>query len=112
MMKCILHFVFLLDFGDNEIEALCDHFREVLSSANVVVQNIPDQWTFLKAQLYQEVKFESLTWMEVNRWHRHACPDGLSLFDLLLSIPASAAECERGFSTMKQVKIQTVILCI
>ena len=74
--------------------------------------NIPDQWTFLKAQLYQEVKFESRTWMEVNRWHRHACPDVLSLFDLILSIPASTAECERGFSTMKQVKIQTVILSI
>ncbi|XP_054603415.2 RNA-directed DNA polymerase from mobile element jockey [Nothobranchius furzeri] len=35
---------------------------------------------------------------------RHRCPDVLYLFDALLTIPASTADCERGFSVMKQVK--------
>ncbi|XP_070404011.1 uncharacterized protein [Nothobranchius furzeri] len=34
----------------------------------------------------------------------HRCPDVLYLFDALLTIPASTADCERGFSVMKQVK--------
>ena len=35
---------------------------------------------------------------------RHECPDVLDLFDALLTIPTSTADCERGFSVMKQVK--------
>ncbi|XP_070404148.1 uncharacterized protein [Nothobranchius furzeri] len=35
---------------------------------------------------------------------RHRCPDVLYLFDALLTIPASTADGERGFSVMKQVK--------
>lgn len=44
------------------------------------------------------------TWPAVNRMLRHRCPDILDLFDALLTIPASTADCERGFSVLKQVK--------
>lgn len=44
------------------------------------------------------------TWPTVNRMLRHQCPDVLDLFDALLTIPATTADCERGFSVMKQMK--------
>lgn len=34
----------------------------------------------------------------------HQCPDVLTLMDLILSIPASTSDCERGFNVMKLVK--------
>lgn len=40
----------------------------------------------------------------MNRMLRHRCPDVLDLVDALLTIPATTADCERGFSVMKQVK--------
>uniref|UniRef100_A0A1A8KL82 Si:dkeyp-19e1.4 n=1 Tax=Nothobranchius kuhntae TaxID=321403 RepID=A0A1A8KL82_NOTKU len=95
------------DFGDEEINKLTSHFRPLLLSAGVDVDLIPDQWTILKAELYtagfSQGTFEK-TWPTVNRMLRHRCPDVLYLFDALLTIPASTADCERGFSVMKQVK--------
>ena len=44
------------------------------------------------------------TWPTVNRMLRHWCPDVLDLFFALLAIPATTADCERGFSVMNQVK--------
>lgn len=97
----------LPDFGDREVEALCHHFKEVLNSAGVCEEKIPDQWTILKSKLYQEGNLRNLSWSEVNRLHKDLCPDVLHLMDLVLSIPASTAACERGFSAMKQVKTCT-----
>ena len=58
----------------------------------------------MKARIYaEEERVEKLSWSEVNRRHKGPCPDVLSLMDLILTIPASSADCERGFSTMKQV---------
>ncbi|KAK5851448.1 hypothetical protein PBY51_002242 [Eleginops maclovinus] len=72
----------------------------------------------LKTRLYDTG--ESLhmkTWPEINRFLRHQCPDILSLVDLILTLPASTADCERGFSQMKLVKsdwrsrLSTTSLC-
>ncbi|RXN11469.1 zinc finger protein 862-like [Labeo rohita] len=93
------------DFGDAELETLVDHFKPVLESSGVMVERIPDQWTALKSLMYQEPKsLPKMSWIAVNRRFQHSCPDLLALFDLVLSLPPSTAECERGFSTMKQVK--------
>ncbi len=93
--------LFISDFGDAEIECLVDHFSPVLSSPEV----IQDQWTMLKAKLYLEPQqLKTLTWVNINRLHGTTCPDILKLMDLVLTIPASTAECERGFNVMKQVK--------
>ncbi|CAL9685344.1 unnamed protein product [Knipowitschia caucasica] len=95
------------DFGDEEINKLISHFRPLLLSAGVDVDLIPDQWTILKAELYTAGFSQGTiekTWPTVNRMLRHRCPDILDLFDALLTIPASTADCERGFSVMKQVK--------
>ncbi|XP_045921378.1 zinc finger protein 862-like [Micropterus dolomieu] len=93
------------DFGDSELETLVDHFKPVLEASGIHVERIPDQWKVLKVLIYQEPQsLEKISWFHVNRIHQHSCPDLLALVDLVLSFPASTAECERGFSTMKQVK--------
>lgn len=101
------------DFGDRDVDTLCQHFGPVLNSAGVCVDNIPDQWTILKAKIYAEQEnVQKMSWSEVNRKHKEHCSDVLHLVDLVLSIPASTADCERGFNTMKQVKTHTTILIL
>lgn len=97
----------LLDFGDTEVETLVNHFRPVLETSGIHAENVMDQWTVLKSLMYQEPQFLShphLSWATVNRTHQHSCPDLLAVIDLVLSLPASTADCERGFSTMNMVK--------
>lgn len=82
-----------------------DHFKPVLETSGIHVERIPDQWTVLKVLMYQEPQsLQKMSSFRVNRSHQHSCPDLLALVNLLLSFPASTAECERGFNTMKQVK--------
>lgn len=84
-----------------------DHFKPVLETSGIHAERIPDQWTVLKALVYQEAQsLQKMSWLRVNKSHlyQHSCPDLLALVDLVLSFPASTAECERGFSIMKQVK--------
>lgn len=44
------------------------------------------------------------TWDEINSSFKEKHPNILSLIDLILSLPASSAICEQGFSVMKHVK--------
>ncbi|KAK0134949.1 Zinc finger protein 862 [Merluccius polli] len=95
----------LEDFGETEVDALCAHFQPVLNSSDVCVELIPDQRLILKTKIYAEQEnLQNLSWSEVNRKHGELCPDVLDLMDLVMSIPVSTADCERGFNTMKQVK--------
>ena len=96
-----------LDFGDTEVETLVDHFRPVLETNGIHAEKVMDQWTVLKSLMYQEPQFLShphVSWATVNRRHQHCCPDLLAVIYLVLSLPASTADCDRGFSTMKMVK--------
>ena len=45
-----------------------------------------------------------LTWEKINQHYATDCPNILQLVDLILSIPATSAENERGFSVMKLTK--------
>ncbi|XP_030213625.1 zinc finger protein 862-like [Gadus morhua] len=95
------------DFGDDDVDQVISHFRPLLLTAGVDIDLIPDQWTILKTQLYTAGFSQGTiekTWPAVNRMLHHECPDVLHLFDALLTIPTSTADCERGFSVMKQVK--------
>ena len=42
-------------------------------------------------------------WVDVFRTAQDTCPNVLQLVDLLLSLPASSADCERGFSLTKVI---------
>ena len=45
-----------------------------------------------------------LTWELVNKSYGDRFPNILFAFDLILTLPAHSADCERGFSHMKPVK--------
>lgn len=93
------------EFGESEVEVLTHHFQDVLTSSGVAVDQIPDQWTMLKTRLYETGESRLMkTWPEINRSLKHQCPDILSLVDLVLALPASTADCERGFNQMKLEK--------
>ncbi|KAK5866640.1 hypothetical protein PBY51_020815 [Eleginops maclovinus] len=75
------------EFGESKVEVLTVHFKDVLTSSGVAVDQIQDQWTMLKTRLYDTG--ESLhmkTWPEINRFLRHQCPDILSLVDIILTL--------------------------
>jgi len=84
------------------VDRLTSHFKAILISSRVDVDLITDQWTIIKSCLYKEP--QKITWTEVNRMLRETCPDFLDLVDLVLCMPASTADCERGFNVMKMVK--------
>ena len=44
------------------------------------------------------------TWSQVNRRFQDEYPHVLNFFDLILTIPATSAACERGFTHMKLIK--------
>ena len=50
---------------------------------------------------YRFPDISSITWKQVNDDLRDKCPSVLTLIDVVLSLPASSAEAERGFSLMK-----------
>ena len=45
-----------------------------------------------------------ITWPEINKKYKSVCSNALDVIDLILALPASSAECERGFSLMKLIK--------
>ena len=93
-----LCYVVLSDFGDAEVEELLKHFVPQLVSSVLDVDKIPDKWTSLKNQVYQEDRMSTTDWAEVNRRAGHLYPDVLAPIDLLLSIPSSTAVCEASAS--------------
>ena len=48
--------------------------------------------------------FRKQTWSTINEPYTDQCPDILHLTDLILTLPADSADCERGFSQSKLVK--------
>ena len=48
-------------------------------------------------------KIPELTWKHVNEVGQD-CPNLLAIMDLVLSLPATSAICEQGFSNMKNIK--------
>ena len=51
-------------------------------------------------------KVETLTWVQVNRQFKTEYVSILSLFDLILSIPATSVACERGFYTYEAGEVR------
>ena len=45
-----------------------------------------------------------MNWVQINAKYQASHPNVLNVIDLALSLPASSAECERGFSAMKLIK--------
>lgn len=94
------------DFGDEAVDCLASHFKPCLKT--VEQGHLNEEWTTLKSEIYSSKTWEqdlkALSWLEVNRLYGEKCKNILSLIDLILTLPVSTAECERGFSWLKRTK--------
>lgn len=97
-------------FGNDNIVVLLHHFKANLKHADIDVDCIPPEWTMLKRVLYKRHPddIQSMSWAAINRQYRtDIAPNFLRLIDLILTIPATSAEAERGFSALKLLKTDT-----
>nr|XP_006813033.1 PREDICTED: zinc finger protein 862-like [Saccoglossus kowalevskii] len=96
------------DFGATSIEVLSQQFGPaLLQHANGLTStdDLQPEWIRFKHLLYARfVDLSEVTWAQVNSALVDKCPNILALIDLVLSMPASSFEAERGFSLMKIIK--------
>ena len=91
-------------FGDDWMNTLLDQFGSYLDDKD---DQIKAEWPMLKTAVLEAFLVSSdTTWLQVNRRFRNEYPHVLNFFDLILTIPATSAACERGFTHMKLVKSQ------
>ncbi|XP_068952228.1 sperm flagellar protein 2 [Petaurus breviceps papuanus] len=95
------------EFGEKEISILTKHYEPVLKGANVKIDEVETEWSMMKLEIYNRFQnIRKLTWDFVNSIYSIKYPNILTLVDLVLTLPASSAEAERGFSQMKLTKSQ------
>ncbi|XP_060047846.1 sperm flagellar protein 2 [Erinaceus europaeus] len=95
------------EFGEKEVSILTAHYGSVLQAAKVKIDEVDTEWNMLKLEIYARFQnIRKLTWDFVNSVYLHKYPNILTLVDLVLTLPASSAEAERGFSQMKCTKSQ------
>ncbi|XP_043831005.1 sperm flagellar protein 2 [Dromiciops gliroides] len=95
------------EFGEKEISILTKHYEPVLEGANVKIDEVDTEWSMMKLEIYNRFQnIRKLTWDFVNSIYSIKYPNILTLVDLVLTLPASSAEAERGFSQMKLTKSQ------
>nr|XP_045249549.1 uncharacterized protein LOC123566799 [Macaca fascicularis] len=93
------------EFGEKEVSILTAHYEPVLEAANVKLSEMDAEWSMLKLEIYARFpNIRKLTWDFVNSIYLHKYPNILTLVDLVLTLPASSAEAERGFSQVKWTK--------
>ncbi|XP_066844386.1 sperm flagellar protein 2 isoform X3 [Anser cygnoides] len=90
------------EFGEKEVSVLTKHYEVILEAASVKINEVETEWSMLKLELYNRFQnIQTLTWDLVNSDYSKKYPNILTLVDLILTLPASSAETERGFSQMK-----------
>ena len=98
-------------FRTSHALVLAKHFKPVVQS-RLEVGKLNDEWTSLKADVYSgrdwEKTLSTLDWSEINRLYS-SYSNLLSLMDLVLTLPVSTAECERGFSWLKRTKTDVLL---
>ncbi|XP_063964486.1 zinc finger protein 862-like [Lytechinus pictus] len=99
----------LQDYGNEEVKTLAGHFRRGLAAAGVDTTKVGVEWELLKARLNSKsdlnnFKKNSLPWSSIIPTVKEELPNICAILDLVLTIPASSAEAERGFSRLKNLK--------
>ena len=97
------------DFGQDEIQVLVHHFHRFLQENQLDEHQTVSEWEILKVNIYAKdwnSRLANITWKEINRRYDHQLPNLLPLVDLILSLPSTSADCERGFSAMKHIKTE------
>lgn len=59
---------------------------------------------YLGKEIVWRKRLSETSWPQLNRRFGETCPNFLHMIDLIYTLPASTAECERGFSVMKTTK--------
>ena len=93
------------DFGMAEVQLLVDTLDPVLN-IHIKPEMIEVEWVELKTLVFKTFPHDlaSASWVDINKRWGQRCPNILALVDYILTLPASSAICERGFSKMKQIK--------
>lgn len=52
ILICPIFLFFVLDYGDGDIGLICEHYKTVLTSAGVCVDEILTEWTLLKREIF------------------------------------------------------------
>ncbi|XP_059930487.1 zinc finger protein 862-like [Gadus macrocephalus] len=98
----------LLTFGDGDVADLVRHFREPLERSGCDLAAVQDEWQGLKILVSQSFKDKSYSglWetMLTKEPYREDYKNILELVQLMLALPISAAQCERGFSAQNRIK--------
>lgn len=93
----------LATYGNNEVHSLVDYFHHFLSDDEK--QRIIEQWPILSARLARQKIHKTLdVFSNLLMSPPDDVKDCLVLIDLLVTLSLSTAKCERGFSTMNQLK--------
>ncbi|KAG7173431.1 Zinc finger protein 862-like 12 [Homarus americanus] len=94
------------NFGDSAVQALAQALEKTLMEAEVNPTLAEDEWTVLKSYNYKSKTslVSRLSWQQINQSYGERCASFLHLVDLQLSIPASSADIECGFSQVKLIK--------
>ncbi|XP_071486689.1 zinc finger protein 862-like [Diadema antillarum] len=88
-------------FGDEAVRTLGEHFKSSLEGAGVNRGKLAVEWDLLKARIHSK---KGQDWSSIIPALRDQLPNICCLLDLMLSVPASSADAERGFSRLNLVK--------
>ena len=89
-------------YGDDMIKEIVEHFKNYFEDKDQILA----EWPLLRNGVFEafQNEFGNLSWQKVHRRFGNEYPHVLSIFDLVLSIPATSTACERGFTHMKLIK--------
>ena len=89
-------------YGDDMIKEIVEHFENYFEDKDQILA----EWPLLRNGVFEafQKEFGNLSWQKVHRRFGNEYPHALSIFDLVLSIPATSTACERGFTHMKLIK--------
>ena len=79
-------------YGDDMVKEIVEHYKDYFEDK----EKVKAEWPLLRNAVFEAFfkEFETLTWQKVNRRFGNEYSHVLSLFDLILSIPATSAACE------------------
>ncbi|XP_077862939.1 zinc finger protein 862-like [Saccoglossus kowalevskii] len=102
--KNALYFIYFLWDITICLSRLSLVFQDRKTTVGVIHSELSAARDILQSYKERFVDLSEVTWAQVNSALVDKCPNILALIDLVLSMPASSFEAERGFSLMKIIK--------
>lgn len=94
----------LATYGNNEVELLTNHFKDIMIENGCCLDDIPREWKKLKLDLASHHQNQPLqtVWQHVLRDKSDKYPNVLHIIRILLVCPVATAQVERQFSYIKR----------